>query len=165
MLFNQPSPQVPLRAVAPPHAHRRIAPEKPIRRIIGVSAVERELIQARIAWRMYQCTRERAAAYDYLGAVFKIVCQWRRERRAKTSAHQALKVTGRGNRIRKVEPFTVVIFCSSDPYKVDGKTRSKWSRALQYCERFKPNTQNLAQFMKRHGGINECAARWSDQIE
>jgi hypothetical protein len=29
----------------------------------------------------------------------------------------------------RVEPFAVVIRCTSAPDKVDGKTRSKWSRA------------------------------------
>jgi hypothetical protein len=35
----------------------------------------------------------------------------------------------------RVEPFAVVIRCTSAPDKVDGKTRSKWSRALRYTQR------------------------------
>ncbi len=41
----------------------------------------------------------------------------------------------------RVEPFAVVIRCTSAPDKVDGKTRSKtrskWSRALRVAEAFK----------------------------
>ncbi len=35
----------------------------------------------------------------------------------------------------RVEPFAVVIRCTSAPDKVDGKTRSKWSRALHILSR------------------------------
>ena len=35
----------------------------------------------------------------------------------------------------RVEPFALVIRCTSAPDKVDGKTRSKWSRALRYTQR------------------------------
>ncbi len=160
MLFNQPSRQVSLQVVAPPHAHRRIAPEKPIRRIIGGSAVERELIQARIAWRMFQSSRKRDAIYDYLRVVFGIVRRWRTEHRVKANAHQALKLAGRANRTQKVEPFAIVILCTSDPHKVDAKTRSKWSRLLRYADQFKPDGERLADFVKSQGGINQCAAQW-----
>ncbi len=160
MLLKQPFPQVPAQPSAvSPVRYLRIAPETRIRRIAGPhgSAVEDELLQARIAWKRYQSTRRRDAIYDYLQVIFRIVHRWRKEHRTKKSSHQALKATGRGNRVRNVEPFAVVIFCSSDPRKVDAKTRSKWSRALRYVERFKPDTQSLAQFIKSLGGINECA--------
>ena len=74
----------------------------------------------------------------------KIVRRWRKENRAKASSHQALRATGQANTDSKPEPFAVVIFCTSDPRIVDAKTRSKWSRALRYAERFKPDTQSLA---------------------
>jgi hypothetical protein len=167
MLLKQPFSQVPPQAIAvSPVRYLRIAPETRTRTIVSPhnSAVEHELLQARIAWKKYQSTRRRDAIYDYLRAVFKIVRQWRKEHRAKASSHQALRATGRANRIRNLEPFAVVILVSSDPRKVDAKTRSKWSRALRYCERFKPDTQGLAQFIKSRGGINECAAQCSDQV-
>ena len=127
-------------------------------------AIDDELAQARIGWKAYQSTRKRDAIYDYLRAVFKIVRRWRNEHRAKASSHQALRTFGRAARIRNLQPFGVVILCTSDPLKVDAKTRSKWSRALRYCERFKPDAQSLGQFIKSQGGINECAARWSDRL-
>jgi hypothetical protein len=70
----------------------------------------------------------------------------------------------RAARIRNLEPFPVVILVSSDPRKVDAKTRSKWSRLLRYADQFKPDTERLADFVKSQGGINECAAQWSDQV-
>jgi hypothetical protein len=167
MLLKQPFSQVPPQAIAvSPVRYFRIAPETHIRRIGGPhsSAVEHELLQARIAWKKYQSTRRRDAIYDYLRAAFKIVRRWRKEHRAKASSHQALRATGRANRIRNVEPFAVVILVSSDPRKEDAKTRSKWSRLLRYADQFKPDTERLADFVKSQGGINECAAQWSDQV-
>jgi hypothetical protein len=73
-------------------------------------------------------------------------------------------LAGRANRVRNLEPFAVVILCTSDPHKLDPKTRSKLSRVLRYADKFKPDTERLAEFVKRHGGINECAAQWSDHL-
>jgi hypothetical protein len=128
MLLKQPFSQVQPQAIAvSPVRYFSIAPDRHIRTIVGPtsSPVEDELAQARIAWKKYQSTRRRDAIYDYLRAVFKIVRRWRKEHRAKASSHQALRATGRANRIRNVEPFAVVILVSSDPRKVDAKTRSK----------------------------------------
>jgi hypothetical protein len=58
------------------------------------------------------------------------VMKWKREQRAWKSASLALKLRGWTTSMR-VELFAVAIRCTSDPDKVDGKTRSKWSRALR----------------------------------
>ncbi len=161
MLLKQQSRPVPPQVIAgyPVRKYRK-APEIQIRKIgARCSPVDGELAEARMAWKKYQSTRRRDAIYGYLARVFEIVRRWKEEHRVKASSHQALRATGRANRIRKLEPFAVVILCTSDPGAVDAKTRSKWSRALRYCERFKRDTQSLAQFIKSEGGINECAAR------
>ena len=59
----------------------------------------------------------------------------------------------------RVEPFAVVIRCTSTPDKVDGKTRSKWSQALRVAEAFKARDTSIQAFIKGQGGINKCAAR------
>jgi hypothetical protein len=166
MLFKQPFSQVPPPAIAvSPVRYLRIAPEKHIRTIVGrpILSIGDELAPARIAWKRYQSIRRRDAIYDYLRAVFKIVRLWRKEHRAKKSSHQSLRATGRANRIRNVEPFGIVILCTSDPRKLDPKTRSKLSRVLRFADQFKPDSERLAEFVKSRGGINECAAQWSDQ--
>lgn len=122
------------------------------------------LVTARSAWVGYQSTRERDAVYGYLTAVFEIVSRWKQQRRAKAKSHHALAATKSPRALRTEDPFTVVICCTSDPCKVDTKTRSKWSRALRFSERFKPDTLSLAQFIKSKGGNNECAAQWSDRL-
>jgi hypothetical protein len=47
------------------------------------------------------------------------------------------------------------------PAKADKRTRSKWSRALRYAVAHKPVSEALDQFIRRMGGINACAARFS----
>jgi hypothetical protein len=54
------------------------------------------------------------------------------------------------------EPFAAIIRCTSDPGKVDKRTRSKWSRVLRYAAH-----EPLAAFIQRKGGINECAERFT----
>jgi hypothetical protein len=80
------------------------------------------------------------------------------QHRAWKSAGLALKLQGPTTSMR-VEPFAVVIRCTSDPDKVDGKTRSKWSRALRVAEAFKGRDASIQAFIKGQGGINGCAAR------
>ena len=58
----------------------------------------------------------------------------------------------------KLEPFTVLLHCGSDPDFLDQKTRSKLSRALRAVEKFKSTGETVSEFIKRNGGINACAA-------
>jgi hypothetical protein len=57
--------------------------------------------------------------------------------------------------MRKPGPFAAVILCTSDP---DDRTRSKWARVLRYAAEFKALDEPLADFIRRKGGINKCAA-------
>jgi hypothetical protein len=54
-----------------------------------------------------------------------------------------------------------LILCTSDPEKVGDRTRSKWSRLLRFAAECKDLDESLADFIKRKGGINECAARFA----
>jgi len=163
MLVERKSCQtLPQATVAPRAVTRRIAPERKIQ-IVGTSksTVADELEHARAAWVRYQSTRKRDAVYDYLNAVFEIVQHWKEQRRAKVSSHQALAATKQRRAIRIDEPFAIVIFCTSDPRKVDAKTRSKWSRVLRSARKAKPANQRLTDFIKSKGGLNECARRFA----
>jgi hypothetical protein len=57
--------------------------------------------------------------------------------------------------------FAAIIRCTADPAKADKRTRSKWSRAMRYATVYKPGSEPLAQFIRRKGGINACAARFT----
>ena len=71
---------------------------------------------------------------------------------------QRLKVSGRE------DPFAAVIRCTADPVKGDNRTRSKWSRVMRYAAVYKANSEPLEQFVKRKGGINVCADRFSRRL-
>ena len=168
MLVKQTPWLVPARASAIPQADN-LRPSLTRQQISQIARifdppVEDELAKARTAWTEYQSSRKRDAVYGYLNAVSEIVVRWKEQRRAKACSHQALIATKNSGTIKIDEPFDVVIFCTSDSRKVDAKTRSKWSRALRYAERFKPDNQGLTQFIKSKGGINKCAAQWSDRL-
>jgi hypothetical protein len=158
---------VPPRVSAIPQPnHKRIAlTTQQISKIASIfdPSVEDDLAKARTAWAQYQSTRKRDAVYSYLSAVFEIVVGWKEQRRAEASSLQALIVTNQCGAIGTDEPFAVVICCTSEAGKLDVKTRSKWSRALRYVEQFKPDTQDLAEFIKSKGDINECAHKWSNR--
>jgi hypothetical protein len=61
-------------------------------------------------------------------------------------------------------PFAAVIRCTADPAKADKRTRSKWSRVMRYAAAYKPDAEPLDHFIKRKGGINACAARFSRRL-
>jgi hypothetical protein len=121
-------------------------------------ALKQDLMRVRNAWNESQARRDRDAIYTYFTAVFDLVAWWAAEKRALERAQKAL-------RLRHIipfdqeEPFAAIIRCTADPAKVDKRTRSKWSRALRYTLAYKLTSEPLDQFIKRKGGINECAAR------
>ena len=137
--------------------HLSVPPPRRILRTISTRnfVVRDDLEKARQAWKDYQSTRRRDAIYDYLTVVFEVVRRWKRQDRVKTEMRQTLGQIGRHDAVRKQEPFAVAILCSSDPGRVDVKTRSKWSRALRFAEQFKPEAVSLAKFIQSRGGINE----------
>ena len=95
-------------------------------------ALRQDLLRVRNAWEDCQASRERDAIYTYLTAVFELVAWWMAENRAPERARTALRL-GHINPFEREEPFAAVIRCTSDPAKVDKRTRSKWSRAGRYA--------------------------------
>jgi hypothetical protein len=127
-------------------------------------ALKQDLRRLRNAWHDCQARRDRDAVYGYLTAVFDLVSWWTAENCALEQARQAL-------RLRNIqpsnhdEPFAAIIRCTADPTKVDKRTRSKWSRVLRYALRYKSHSEPLDQFIKRKGGINSCASRFTRCLE
>jgi hypothetical protein len=128
--------------------------------ITPVSSIEGELAEIKRAWRIYQTTNSRDAIYLYLEALFALVARWRRLNCAFKNSRAALRLRGGAPQI-KPEPFSIVIFCTSDSEVEDAKTRSKWSRVLRYARKARPGEQHLTDFIKSKGGLNECARRFA----
>jgi hypothetical protein len=119
-------------------------------------ALRQDLLRVQNAWEDSQASRAREAIYGYLSAVFNLVAWWTAENNALERARQALRLRGIIP-FDHEEPFAAIIRCTADTAKVDKRTRSKWSRALRYVSAYKPSSEPLDNFMKRKGGINECA--------
>jgi hypothetical protein len=126
-------------------------------------ALRQDLLRVRNAWEECQASRKRDAIYGYLVAVFDLVSWWTAENRALERAHKALRLHGMWP-FDGEEPFAGVIRCTADPTKCDKRTRSKWSRMLRYALRYKSHSEPLDRFIKRKGGINECADRFAKSL-
>jgi hypothetical protein len=124
------------------------------------AALEQDLRRVEIAWGEAQSHRQRNAIYGYLAAVFDLVAWWAAERREVQRSQWALRLSGADLSIAN-DPFAAIIRCTSDPAKVDKRTRSKWSRLLRYALEYKDCSELLEKFIKRKGGINKCAARFT----
>jgi hypothetical protein len=123
-------------------------------------ALREDLLRVRLAWEDCQTSRDRNAIYGYLTAVFDLVMWWAAEGRAISRARWALQLHGLDLPTTD-EPFAAVILCTADRQKVDKRTRSKWSRVMRYAAEYKTSAEPLAAFVRRKGGINKCAARFT----
>jgi hypothetical protein len=127
------------------------------------AALRQDLLRVRNAWEECQSNRNRDAIYSYLTAVFSLVEWWETDRRSHQRASKALRLQHLGT-FEHEDPFAAIIRCTSDPAKVDKRTRSKWSRVLRYALRYKDHAESLDQFIKRNGGINACANRFTQYL-
>ena len=89
-----------------------------------------------------------------------LVSVWKKENRDIERAKRALRLKNRayGNTI---ESFAAIISCTSSRKVVDVKARSKWAHALTFAAKYKSPGEPLEDFIRRHGGINLCAAELS----
>src|SRR6476620_212371 len=121
------------------------------------------LLRLQNEWATVRASRDRDAIYRYLAAVFELALWWNQDSKAVNRARRALRLRGYSS-AREPEPFAAVILCTADRDQVDDRTRSKWSRALRYAAEFKDLDEPLSDFIKRKGGINECAARFARRL-
>jgi hypothetical protein len=144
---------------------RPIQPSRSAKEAVPYSsaALRQDLQRVRNAWADCQTNRDRDAIYGYLGAVYGLVAVWTAEGREIGRARRALRLQ-RLEVSDREDPFAAVIRCTADPAKADKRTRSKWSRVMRYAAAYKADSEPLDQFIKRKGGINECAARFTRRV-
>jgi hypothetical protein len=144
-----------------PRLHRR----NPASRAANQQS-ERNSPDIAISWpEFWQCSRCRtfralSCSDPYLSAVYGLVSWWAAEERAIDRVRRALRLQ-RLEVSEREDPFAAVIWCTADPAKADKRTRSKWSRVMRYAAVYKPDSEPLDKFVRRKGGINACAARFS----
>jgi hypothetical protein len=127
------------------------------------AALRQDLERLRGVWDDCQASRDRNAIYRYLTAVYGLVAWWAAEGSEVDRARRALRLQRQAVSDRE-DPFAAIIRCTANPAKADKQTRSKWSRVMRYAAAHKPDSEGLDQFIKRKGGINECAARFSRRL-
>jgi hypothetical protein len=127
------------------------------------AAIRQDMERLRNAWEDVQSSHGRNAIYDYLNAVYGLVAWWTAEDRAIDRARRALRLQ-RLEVSEREDPFGAVIRCTADPAKADKRTRSKWSRVMRYAAVYKLDSEALDRFIRRKGGINACAARFTRQL-
>jgi hypothetical protein len=130
----------------------------------STDALKANLSRLEDEWETYQNTRARDGIYQYLAAVFELVRWWKHEHKGVEYANRALSIQRRQSVPKIAEPFAAVIFCTADPERVDYRMRSKWSRVLRYAALYKDLDEPLRDFIKRKGGINKCATRYTRRI-
>ena len=123
-------------------------------------ALRQDVARVRVAWEEAQSTRNRDAIYGYLIAVYSLVIWWAAEGKDVVRSRRALRLQ-RLEVSDREDPFAAIVRCTADPVKADKRTRSKWSRLMRYAAACKPVAEPLDRFVKRKGGINACAARFS----
>jgi hypothetical protein len=111
------------------------------------------------AFDQFQESRVRDAVYGYLKAVFALVVDCKGRRRAKRLLQRAFQFAGLPVD-KNADPFATIIRCTSER-NVDNKTISKWARALRYVAHCKRPPTPLKKFVKKMGGINACAERYT----
>jgi hypothetical protein len=121
-------------------------------------ALERDLERVHDAWDDSQADRRRDAIYGYLKAVYDLVAWWSAEGCEIYRARQAVRLRGLLPWPRE-DVYAAIIRCTADQ-RVAKRTRSKWSGVLRYVKMQKDEKEPLAEFVKRKGGINECAVRY-----
>jgi len=127
---------------------------------LSFSVLNVELEKLRVVLRQVQCTRHRDAVYEFLEAVYDVVSKFNR---AGSGGRLLRKLHRLDRQLKRIqEPYSAVIHFASD-YSVDSRTRSKWSRLMRFAEQSKKRTEPLEAFIRRSGGINECAARCSQR--
>ena len=122
--------------------------------------VAAELETVRAAFRTYRTGHGRSAVFGYLSEVFALVLTWEGEGRVHECLHHALDKMPKPVQLRFCEAFAIVIYCTVDLQQVDAKTRSKWARVLRSAAEHEVDARGLLSFIRKRGGLNECARRY-----
>jgi hypothetical protein len=107
-------------------------------------------------------SKDRMAVHGLLEKAFNLVSKWDAEARLEEALYALLDSLDAPVSLKKGEAFAVVIYCVAP--NVDDKLRSKWARVLRFAALTKPSNEPLRVFIKRKGGINECASRYAEYV-
>jgi hypothetical protein len=148
-----------LHAKSPPTARGVHRSDHKAQRDSPQDLLRRRLIRVSDAFDEFQGSRVRDAVYGYLKTVFALVVDCKGRRQTTRLLRRAFQFAGLPLD-KNADPFATVIRCTSER-NVDNKAISKWARALRYAAHFKRTRTPLKTFIKKMGGINACAERYT----
>ena len=119
-----------------------------------------DIARVQRAWKKYQKTSGRDAVYKFLNEVLELLLIWQGDQKAGGRARRALFELGCES-TENPEPFTALLIAAAHPKLIDARTLAKWSRVLRLAEALKLPKTSLRRFIKKRGGINACAARFT----
>lgn len=116
--------------------------------------VEATLKELRAAGRELRQTKSRYAPYEFLQHVYRIYYRWRARGGVRRRKSMLISLTSQEARAAH-HPFRVLIDAANG--SLEAKTKSRWTRALEYAlsENVKP--RRLPLFFRTHDGIAGCA--------
>jgi hypothetical protein len=118
------------------------------RKIAQLQKVEEECFRSRCRFRFY----------TYLGAVFAFYRRLRRNNEVKDSVRRMADLFDSCEN-QYGHPIRIIIDASS---QADGKTKSRWTRALRFCWHERERWANLQTFLRENGGPAGCASKFAD---
>lgn len=121
------------------------------------------LEEVRDGWNEYQAATRGDAVYGYLHMVFEQVRWWLQSPSKRKDALRVIQEQNPQLRL-PADLYATVIVATADSKIVDGKQRSRYSRVLRYAAEYKPPNELLRDFIRRKGGINKCAARYTRHL-
>lgn len=127
------------------------------------ASLNQDLKRLHRVWDKVQRNRARDEIYDFLTAVFELIEWWAAEGQELQRAERALRITGKSVP-EKIEPFAAVLAACLAPDRLDRRYLSRYTRVLRYAAALGCRTKKLEAFIRRNGGLNGCAARFSRRL-
>jgi hypothetical protein len=123
-------------------------------------ALQNDIGRLQKAWRKYRRSRRRSAIYRFLDAVFQIAIIWHKDGKLSARSRNALAAADCALQ-GAFEPFRALVAVAAQSQTLEDRTLSKWSRVLQFAKDKKLPSTPLRKFIKRYGGVNDCAAEFT----
>lgn len=143
------------------HARSRSNPSPTV--AYSDAALKKDLQRVEEAWETLEATRQRTAIYPFLTAVFELVAWWAAEGMASGRAQRAVRKTMMAS-LPGIDPFAAIILVAAHPKRLDRRAVSRWSRVLRYAHAYKLPSERLERFVRRKGGLNNCAALYARRL-
>lgn len=126
----------------------------------AASDIESLLSDATEKWTFFCKTRDQKSLRAYLKEVYRMGLSIGSRKNCRRLTKKCARAGGLAVR-KSLDIFTAVIAASTIKDPVDGKCRSRWSRALRYLASQGVKLGRFVKFLRRNGGICGAADRFA----